>query len=33
MINLSFESVLIIVLVAFIIGLVVGVFLTRPHMS
>jgi|GEM_PF-3801432 len=31
MINISFESILILLLVAFIVGLVVGVSLTRPR--
>lgn len=33
MINLTFESILILVLVAFIVGLIVGVSLTRPRLS
>ncbi len=33
MINLTFEGILILVLVAFIIGLIVGVSLTRPRIS
>jgi len=33
MISLSFESVLILLLVAFIVGLIVGVSLTRPRVS
>jgi len=33
MINLSFDSILILVLVAFIIGVIIGVSLTRPHIS
>ena len=33
MINLSFESILILVLVAFTIGIIVGVSLTRPRIT
>jgi hypothetical protein len=33
MINMTFESILILVLVAFIVGLVIGVSLTRPRLS
>ncbi len=32
MINLSFESILILALVAFIAGLIIGVSLTRPRL-
>lgn len=33
MINLSFESILILLLVAFIVGMVVGVSMSRPRIS
>ena len=33
MISLSFESILIMLLIAFIIGLIFGVNLTRPHLA
>lgn len=33
MINLSFEGILILVLIAFIIGLIFGVSLSRPRIS
>lgn len=33
MINMSFEGILILFLVAFIIGLIIGVSLTRPRIN
>ena len=33
MINISFESILILVLVAFTVGIIVGVSLARPRLS
>lgn len=33
MVNLSFESIVILLLVAFIVGMVIGVSMTRPRLS